>query len=128
MDDIFQQWHELKSQLDQVTDPPDFREWDIWWCSVGKNFGYEIFGKDDEFSRPVVVIRKYNKKMFFGLPMTSKRRDFPSHYHYDLKGKSGSILLDQGKSFSSNRLLRHISHVHEREAVKIMAAFKGYFG
>jgi mRNA interferase MazF len=48
-----------------------FHEGDIWWVRLGVNVGYEIDGKDRDFARPVVVLRKYNQYSFLALPLTT---------------------------------------------------------
>ena len=41
---------------------------DIWWVSVGVNVGFEEDGKNDNFVRPVLVLKKFNNDMFLGIP------------------------------------------------------------
>lgn len=123
MNKDFDQWNELKKRLDIVSVPPLFREGEVWWCSVGLNIGYEVMGKHLEFTRPVLVLRKYNRHTFFGLPPTSKRKPIPAHYPLDVAGKQGSLLLDQGKTFDSRRLCRRMLHLSKERLQHIKEAF-----
>ncbi len=34
-----------------------FYEGQIWWAALGKNIGYEIDGKNENFNRPVLIIK-----------------------------------------------------------------------
>ncbi len=54
----FGDWIDLKSKLHYMGVSHEFREGDVWWCAVGENVGIEINGKNQEFSRPVLVLKK----------------------------------------------------------------------
>ena len=49
-----------------------FFEREVWWCSVGSNVGYEEDGKGENFARPVLVFKKFNKEIFWALPLSTK--------------------------------------------------------
>ncbi len=38
-----------------------FNEREIWWAHLGVNVGYEQDGKNDNFERPVLIIKKFGK-------------------------------------------------------------------
>jgi mRNA interferase MazF len=122
----FDDWHILKQELDGKDNAPLFKEREIWWCSVGVNVGYEIFGKDGQFTRPILVLRKFSHFTFFGLPLTSSRKDFPSYYPLNFRGKEGSVLLDQGRTVDARRLVRRMGRLTEEDAATIKAAFKDF--
>lgn len=124
MEKDFDGWHRLKKALDAKALPPLFHEREIWWCSVGINVGFEVFGKDDAFTRPVLILRKYNRFTFFGLPMTSQRKAIPAHYPINFKGRQGSVLLDQGKTFDSRRLVKRMGKLYQHEVDFIRQAYK----
>jgi hypothetical protein len=54
-----------------------FREGEIWWVRLGKNIGYETDGKSREFTRPVVILKKYNQYSFLALPLTTAPKPNP---------------------------------------------------
>jgi mRNA-degrading endonuclease toxin of MazEF toxin-antitoxin module len=123
MEKHFSDWHKVKIELDHRRNLPTFSEREIWWCSIGVNVGYEIFGKNDEFIRPVLILKKYSRSTFFGLPMTSKRKSHIFHYPLDFKGVAGSILLDQGRTLDSRRLGRKLGKLPDGEVDKIRESF-----
>ena len=47
---------------------------EIWWCSLGVNVGFEQDGKGENFGRPVIVFRKFNKEVFWGVPLTTREK------------------------------------------------------
>ncbi len=121
----FQTWHGIKIELDSSTRLPTFREREIWWCSIGLNIGYEVFGKGEKFWRPVLVLDKHNRHTFFGLPLGSAtKNNNPYYFAMDFKGKSGSVLLSQGRTFSSRRLSNQMGKVTPKQFGAIKTAFK----
>lgn len=102
----FEGWTQLKSRLQRRSKPRTFNEREIWWIALGQNIGDEEDGKGTHFSRPVVVVRKFNQHLFWGVPTTSK----PRHGKYYLSFQYGSsqtdiALLSQLRIFDSKRLL-----------------------
>src|SRR5438552_937336 len=75
----FDRWNEIKKVNDATDDDARlfYREGEIWWIRLGKNIGYELDGKDREFTRPVIVLKKYNQYSFLALPLTTKSKANP---------------------------------------------------
>ena len=44
MDKNYDLWFPQKKKLDRKQNPPSFKEREVWWCQIGVNVGYEIFG------------------------------------------------------------------------------------
>jgi mRNA interferase MazF len=113
----FDVWNEEKKVKDNLIIKDDFfyHSRELWWCSVGVNIGVEADGKNENFERPILIIRKFNKDMFWGVPLTSKEK-FGEFYH-KLLYDSGTawINLSQLKIFSSKRLIRKIREIPEEE-------------
>ena len=61
MEKDFQKWHSEKEKLHARSNAPFFHEREIWWCSLGLNVGFEQDGKNDNFERPVLVLRRFNR-------------------------------------------------------------------
>ncbi len=126
MEKDFNKWNNIKQELDNFTERlPSFREREIWWCSIGVNIGFEIYGKGNIYTRPVLVLAKYSKFTFLGLPLTSSyNKQNPYHFPINLDGKSGSVLLSQGRMLDSKRLAGKISKISENNFERIKKAFK----
>jgi hypothetical protein len=96
----FLEWIGVKQKLDTHDyTPPLVNEGDIWWCAIGENIGVETSGKGRNFTRPVIIIKKFGRLAFFGIPLTSKKtgRDMVrfSHsqkYRADCHALTSSIL------------------------------------
>lgn len=107
MEKDFDPWSNLKKKLDVQSNSPSFEEREIWWCSIGLNIGHEENGKSDVFSRPVLVVRKFNKHIFLGVPLTSKVKEHHKFYHkIHFKDKEQSVMLSQIRVWESKRLTK----------------------
>lgn len=120
----FEQWHLLKLAIDRKDHWPFFREGEIWWCSLGANIGIEEDGKHARFERPILVFHKFNKEMFWALPMTSS---IP-HGQYDrtllFKNQPRTILFSQIRTLSAKRLIRKIGKLHQEQFATLISYFK----
>lgn len=99
-----------------------FKEREIWWCSLGKNIGYEQDGKNERFERPILIVKKFNHEILWTLPLTRTSKE-NNKYYFKLEqyGESSFIVLSQLRLVSSKRLLRKMRMIREDEfgAVKI---------
>ncbi len=102
-------WTKLKARLHLVVkERVYFKEREIWWISLGTNIGYEQDGKNKNFERPILVLRKFNKHLFLALPLTTKNKLGPYYYHYAHEGAVYSVMLWQLRTMSCKCLLRKI--------------------
>ena len=69
------EWGNMKKYLNdrKAADIPKYKDGEIWWVAVGENVGIEINGKGGQFSRPVLVYKKFSDEGFAGIPLTSKK-------------------------------------------------------
>lgn len=124
----FNQWHKIKKRINKLDAGPTFQERDIWWCSIGQNIGYEIYGKNDAFVRPVLVLKKFSHYTFAGLPLTSSQKQNPFRYPYSINEKNGAILLDQIRTYDARRFTGDkITRMHPTEFEKVKQAVKTCF-
>lgn len=110
MDD-FDQWNELKKSIEQETDDPAKfpKEGEVWMCSLGKNIGFEQNGSGDSFSRPVMVVKKFNNHMFWTIALSTKQKKFDFYFNYtDPNGLRVAGILAQMKLTSQKRLKRKL--------------------
>ncbi len=62
----FDEWNEVKKNMHSAAYLPRVSEGDVYWCGFGENVGVEINGKNELFSRPVLVFKKLSRFGFFG--------------------------------------------------------------
>lgn len=105
-------WTRLKIKINVTERVFYFREGEIWWASLGANNGHEEDGKNDNFERPVVVLKKFNQYVLWALPLTSQIKEGNRYYYkYELNGKQFSAVLSQLRLISSKRLLRRVANL-----------------
>ena len=71
----FVEWTKLKIRLHiESKKIVYFYEREIWWASLGENIGFEQNGKDENFSRPVLILKKFNNHLLWILRNQMGRR------------------------------------------------------
>ncbi len=103
----FVSWTKLKIRLHTKEErAPFFKERDIWWTSIGQNIGNEQDGKNETFERPVLIIKKFNHDIFWGLPLTSQDKKGVYYVSFQQHDRICTVILSQLRLWSSKRLLR----------------------
>lgn len=115
MEEDFLNWHELKSVISDKEVSPLFSEQEIWWCSIGLNVGVEQNGKNHLLERPVLVFKKFNKHMFWCLPMSSKYKFGDYYYNFIFQNESRTLLLSQLRLLNSKRLTRSMGKISDEK-------------
>ncbi len=123
----FDSWNVLKKKIETEISPIDKypKEGEVWMSSVGKNIGFEQNGSGDNFSRPVLIIKKFNNHMFWSIPLSTKQKDFDFYYNYtDTNNQAVSAILAQMKLMSIKRLKRKLYEVDEKQLGEIKTKLK----
>ena len=60
----FYEWIKVKKSLHESSIQKCVKEGEVWWCGMGENVGVEINGKNEEFSRPILVFKKFTSALF----------------------------------------------------------------
>ncbi|OHB01328.1 MAG: hypothetical protein A3A90_00430 [Candidatus Zambryskibacteria bacterium RIFCSPLOWO2_01_FULL_35_19] len=112
----FLEWIGIKEKIHKKRLPPTFEEREIWWASLGENVGHEENGKGDDFVRPFVVIKKFNKELLFGVPCSSIMKN--NKYYFKIIVRAGNFktaaMLSQVRTISSKRLWKVIDKIGEK--------------
>ena len=120
----FDEWNVLKRRVNARDALPSFKEREVWWCYLGVNVGFEEDGKHVEFSRPVLVLKKFSNNLFLGIPFTTKLKDHPHYHKIVFQQKEESALLMQVRATSSKRLIDKVGRLSGDEFAKIKQAVK----
>ena len=122
MQNDFDRWNSIKKATDSTNEDARlyYREGEIWWVRRGKNVGYELDGKSREFTRPVIVLKKYNQYSFLALPLTTAQKRNPYRLPIGIVGgKQAFATLSQLRNIDSKRLVMKITHV-KHDALKVI--------
>lgn len=119
-------WTKLKIRIHSQERKVFFKEREIWWCSLGKNIGFEQDGKNELFERPVLVMKKFNHETLWVLPLTRTQKNSKYYFCLDQCGENSFIILSQLRLISSRRLLRKMRTIKEQEFHEIKKAVAGF--
>ena len=114
MEKPFDRWNIIKKATDATSDQGRlyFREGEIWWVRLGKNIGYETDGKSAEFTRPVIILKKYNHFSFLALPLTTVQKPNPYRLPIGMvAGQPAFAILSQLRNIDSKRLVKKIARL-----------------
>ncbi|MES2023875.1 MAG: type II toxin-antitoxin system PemK/MazF family toxin [Patescibacteria group bacterium] len=109
---------------------------EVWWCSFGVNVGAEVDGKNENFERPVIIMRVYNKETMLVLPTTGREKRDNYHISVEVNSvnartgehfkKTVYVKLTQARVISNKRLLRKVDVIGEKEFEIIKSAFRKF--
>lgn len=117
----FDGWNTRKQNINNtLLSSPYFKERDVWWLAIGINIGYEEDGKSRAFSRPVLIIKKFNSNLFLGIPLSTKVKSSPYYVTIRFKDRSVSAMISQIRAFSSKRLLGKMGILENPSYQRIM--------
>ncbi len=121
----FDRWNTLKKRINDNSSHIFFKEREVWFINMGANVRFEQDGKGDKFLRPVLVIKKFNKEMFWGLPCTGSKKQ-GKYYKYigNINNKENSVILSQLRILSSARLVYKIGSVSENVFLSVLDQVK----
>ena len=125
----FDQWNEKKKLTENRIFGKKFYVYarEVWWCSVGVNIGSEIDGKNENFERPILVVRVFSEDGFLGIPLTSKKKGH--QYEVAIHHDNGASFANtsQLRLLSKKRMLRKVGMVHENDFMKVLNRLKSLF-
>jgi mRNA interferase MazF len=122
-------WNGLKKKIQSGTDAPGYfpQEGEVWVSSFGKNIGREQNGSGDSFSRPVLVVKKFNNHMFWCVPLSTKQKALDFYFNFtDPYGQKVSAILAQLKLISVKRLKRKLYELVPDTLAKIKEGLRNF--
>ena len=111
MQNDFDRWNNIKKRLAPTVSPssPFPQRGEVWMCALGKNLGREQDGSARDFSRPVLVVHKFNNEMFWIVPLSTKQKSLDFYFNFtDESDAAVAIVLAQLRLVSINRLHRKL--------------------
>ncbi len=118
----FDTWNELKKKTHSYnilsTGFPNEQE--VWICVLGKNIGREQNGGEIDFSRPVLVIKKFNNQIFWVVPLSSRQKKLDFYYNFtDPLFNNVSAIPAQLRLISIRRFSRKLYELPSDDYYKI---------
>ena len=124
MEKNFDSWHHRKTTIERDGKPRVFfHEREVWLCSIGLNVGFEQDGRGERFSRPVLVFKKFNKEVFWALPLSTKIKTGKFYTPVDLRDNVARVaIVSQIRLVDAKRLLEKVGVVDETNYSDIQKA------
>jgi mRNA interferase MazF len=118
----FDSWNKLK-KLTESKNRPIIRNGDIYWCRIGLNVGVEIDGKNDNFKRPVLVLKKFSDEIALVVPLTTKNHSGDWYYNFNFKNIEQWAILNQVKVLDTKRFMENMGQLSEPKLENILNAY-----
>jgi len=120
----FDKWNEIKKSSHNNGDIIKFQHRHIIFMKIGANIGYEQDGKGKDFLRPVLVYKKFNNRVFYGIPLTSKIKNDKFHFEFEYKkGKRSFAILSQLRLFDIKRAKYYDGKISKNQFKKLEEKF-----
>jgi UDP-N-acetylglucosamine 1-carboxyvinyltransferase len=124
----FLEWLGLKEKLHSVyRKPPLVSEGDIWWTSMGENIGREINGKNEKFSRPVLIFKKLSKELYVVIPFTSQQHTGSWYVPYKFGKKNMYACLHQVRSIDYRRFYTRLTQMGSEDFYQVQKGFASLY-
>lgn len=88
----FDEWNIVKKNTENQNFTLTVKPREIYWVKIGINIGNEEFGKDADFTRPVIIIRRLTKDLFIGIPITTTLKDNDYFHQFSYTNKTRGII------------------------------------
>jgi mRNA interferase MazF len=120
----FLDWISLKERLhSKFSKAPNVCEGELWWASIGENVGFEIDGKSDLFSRPVIIFRKLSHCFYFVIPISTQLKNGSWYVQFDLKDVVNTACLHQARSIDYRRLSSKLGELEPGDLERVFDGF-----
>lgn len=127
----YRAWSAIKAQLhNSDSQRLFFHPREIWYCHVGENIGFEQDGLGENFLRPMIVFRTFNKEIFWGIPLTRTRKNSEHYFQFHISTDVGrseeksAAILSQIRLVDARRLRRLIGYISESDFALLNKKFK----
>lgn len=118
--DVYDKWNNLKKSIDNKKHRFYTKNTEIYFMSVGQNVGFESYGKDELFLRPVLVYKRLSKNTFLGIPLTSKEKVGSYYFKFSYKkDKYSYASLNQLKVFDTKRIQYKSGNIKHEDFEKL---------
>ena len=118
----FDEWNIVKKKTQKTKRVLTLRQREVWWAKLGQNIGSEEYGKNSNFTRPVVVIKRLTRDLVLIVPTTTKIKEDNDYFHtvsffekIKQQNIKVSVMLLQLRVISIKRVLNKIGIINKEE-------------
>jgi mRNA-degrading endonuclease toxin of MazEF toxin-antitoxin module len=121
----FDSWNDIKKKISKDTKPRSFQEMDIFNVKIGKNVGFEQNGVGNQYVRPVIILKKFNRHFFYAIPLSTTTKKSPYNFEFEFKkGVESVALLSQLRNMDAKRLLNKIGKIKKDDFLELKKRLK----
>ena len=122
----FDKWNKEKKQINNLENYlPFYKERQIRWCRLGVNIGYEQDGTGEGFSRPVLILRGFSRRVCLVIPLTTSSKSNPYHINVGIiDGEKAYVIISQIRLIDTRRLDELIETLNKEKFEEIRKAVK----
>ena len=121
------QWMGVKSRVNNKGIIRSFKEGEVWWAAVGENIGVEIDGKNEKYSRPIIILKKHSNLFFTAVPLTSQAHKGTWYTQFIFHNKEETAVLVQTKPMDVTRLYERMGKLSKSDYNKILNSYLRLF-
>lgn len=119
-------WHSKKEELNNAAGTAFFHVREVWWCALGANIGYEQDGSSELFTRPVVILTKFNLDACLVVPLTARSKSGKYYFAVgSITGRNATAVLSQIRFVDRKRLAVKITMLDQDTFDDLTAAVVG---
>ncbi len=118
----FDDWNEIKKKIELSKRAP-VKVGEIYWGKLGLNIGVEQDGKDTDYLRPILIIKKFSHQIVLGIPLTTQSHKGDWYFDLHIFDKPSQAILNQAKPIDTKRLLSSMGQLSENELGKVIDAY-----
>ena len=125
----FDRWNIIKKRIESYADEqlPFPKEGTVWMCTFGVNIGFEQDGTGEIFERPGLVVKKFNNKMYWVAPLSTKQKPYDFYYNFtDPNGMKAAVILAQLRLVSVKRFIRDMYYINDADFESIRSLLMGF--
>ncbi len=116
-------WHKKKEEINDNKGTALFHEREVWWCALGVNVGFEQDGNGELFTRPTIILKKFNLDACLVVPLTTKTKK--GRYYFNV-GKAGGreaiAIISQLRFVDRKRLTDKIGTLDKKTFNSLISA------
>ncbi len=119
------EWNNVKKNLEKKRSRIYYKEREIYWANIGENIGSEQNGKGDDFTRPLLIFKKFSNDIFFGIPLSTQVKEGNWFFEFSFKDEElSTALLVQSRLFDIKRLDKKIGKISVEDFSMLKIKFK----
>lgn len=127
MEKNFDAWNVVKKKTD-IENTRLYTAREIWWCRLGVNVGTEQDGSDENFVRPVLIVRGFGPSACVVVPLTTSPRVHAMRIAIgEVDGKQARANISQLRVVDARRLGEKICFLSKAHFDSVRKAVKNLF-